>query len=202
MSDAAFYSIMTTHGKTHLHVAGALIVTIGLIAIAYSTSAAAQNGQLQVMMKDRNGKNVGIVRLEDTPNGVLIHGDLTDLPEGAHGFHIHEVGKCEPPFESAGAHVHDGSTKHGFANSQGWHAGDLPNVNVLSTGKVSIDAFASKVRFKDGTVPLLDADGSALVLHAGPDDYRSDPAGGAGDRIACGVIRSLDNVSTQDIEPR
>ena len=181
---------------------GSLATLVGLVALlALGSVASGEDNKVQVMMKDQKGQNVGIVHIEDTANGVLLHGEFNGVPEGTHAFHIHEAGKCDPPFETAGGHLHDGATKHGFANPEGFHLGDLPNINVPASGKVSFEAFASKVHLKGQGTALLDGDGAALVLHAKADDYRTDPAGNAGDRIACGVVRAVDNVSTRDIEP-
>ncbi|HYD50892.1 MAG TPA: superoxide dismutase family protein [Terriglobales bacterium] len=144
--------------------------------------------QLLVQMKDAKGQSVGVVRLHETPQGVLMHADFTGLPKGPHAFHIHEVGKCEPPFDSAGGHYNPDNKGHGFANAKGAHAGDLPNIHVPESGKVTIEVIARDVQLRAGNNKLTDGDGSALVVHASADDNQSDPAGNAGARIACGVI--------------
>jgi Cu-Zn family superoxide dismutase len=118
----------------------------------------------------------------------LITLELTAAPPGAHGFHIHTTGKCEPPkFESAGGHFNPDESKHGFLNPEGPHAGDMPNIHVPESGKLTVEVLNTLVTV-GGENALLDEDGAALVLHADPDDYKSDPAGHAGGRIACGVI--------------
>jgi Cu-Zn family superoxide dismutase len=99
------------------------------------------------------------------------------------------VGRCEPPFTTAGGHFNPGGRKHGFSNPDGMHAGDLPNLRVGKDGTAEAELLTAQVTLSPGPTSLLDADGSAIVLHAGPDDYVSDPAGNAGDRIACGVIK-------------
>jgi Cu-Zn family superoxide dismutase len=145
--------------------------------------------EVEVAMKDAQGRAVGLLRLRDTSNGVRISGELTGLPPGLHAFHIHTTGKCEAPtFESAGGHLNYGGKKHGFDNPEGFHAGDLPNVHVSTAGTATVETFATQVRLAVGGASLTDADGSALVVHAAADDHRTDPAGAAGDRIACGVI--------------
>jgi Cu-Zn family superoxide dismutase len=133
---------------------------------------------------------VGDALLRQTPNGVLLTVHLRDLPPGIHGFHIHETGRCEPPtFESSSGHFDAAGRKHGIFDAAGPHAGDLPNVHVPEGGKVSLEYFVGGVSLDAGrTSSLLGGDGAALVMHRGADDYRTDPAGGAGDRIACGVI--------------
>jgi Cu-Zn family superoxide dismutase len=140
-------------------------------------------------IKDAMGKTVGSATLTDSPNGVLVHVTLTAAPPGAHAFHIHSTGKCDgPDFMTAGGHFNPMMKQHGITNPMGMHAGDLPNVQVPAGGALTFDAFASGVTLKAGANSLMDADGSALMLHATVDDYRSDPAGAAGARIACGVV--------------
>jgi len=164
---------------------------IGLVAAAALTllvvsSARAQTAHAE--LHNEQGQKVGAVTLEQTPHGVLMSMDLQGLPAGEHAFHIHEVGKCEPPFKSAGGHFNPTHKQHGIKNPKGMHAGDLPNISVPETGKLKFDAFATAVTLGEGPNSLFDADGSSIVIHAGADDYKSDPAGDAGARIACGVV--------------
>lgn len=141
------------------------------------------------VLKDPDGKEIGTATLVTTPSGTLITLELTAAPPGAHGFHIHTTGKCEPPkFESAGGHFNPDESKHGFLNPEGPHAGDMPNIHVPENGKLTVEVLNTLVSV-GGENALLDEDGAALVLHADPDDYKSDPAGHAGGRIACGVIQ-------------
>ena len=137
---------------------------------------------------DPSGKSVGTVSLEETPHGVLLNAGLRGMPPGVHAFHLHSVGRCEPPFKSAGGHFNPFGRQHGLLNPQGLHAGDLPNIHVGEGGALSFEVLAGLVTLGAGESSLFDADGSAIVIHEGPDDYRSDPAGAAGKRIACGVI--------------
>ena len=143
---------------------------------------------LIVVLKDLRGRTVGKVTLTDAPNGVLIRGRLKGLPKGIHALHFHEVGKCEPPFKTAGGHFNPTQKTHGMLDPGGAHAGDLPNVVVPKGGKVDFEAFAPNLTLATGSTALLDADGTALVLHAKADDHHTQPSGDAGDRIACGVI--------------
>jgi Cu-Zn family superoxide dismutase len=179
-------------------------LTLNLIAVAAFLAAGSANAEdadtVQTMLKDTSGTNVGVATLTDTPHGVLISVDFAGMTPGEHAFHIHEVGKCEPPFKSAGEHLNPTHKAHGFASGEGYHAGDLPNIVIPESGKAKIEAFAANVRLRSGAVKLFDSDGSALVVHAGVDDYRSQPAGAAGERIACGVLEPLQNVTVEDLE--
>ena len=113
------------------------------------------------------------------------------LTPGLHGVHFHAVGTCTAPaFASAGGHFNPESMHHGLNNPAGPHAGDLPNMMVDASGNADYEATTSRVSLSPGTNSLFDADGSALVIHAAPDDNMSDPAGNAGARIGCGVIQS------------
>ena len=134
------------------------------------------------------GQPAGTATLTSTDDGVFVSAQLRGLPEGTHGFHIHQVGRCDPPFESAGGHFNPTEREHGYLNPRGEHLGDMPNITVRSDGTAAADHHAVGVTLTGGDRALLDGDGSALVVHAGVDDYRSDPAGNAGPRIACGVI--------------
>jgi len=168
--------------RTTLWLAASITGTLSLAAPALAVDTAS------AVLKDASGKEVGAATLTVTPSGVLISLDLTAVPPGEHGFHVHTTGKCEPPdFKSAGPHFNPDQTKHGFMNPEGPHAGDLPNLHVPADGKLQVEVLEPNVTLS-GEAPLLDADGSALVIHAGADDYKTDPAGNSGDRIACGVI--------------
>ncbi|MGH7563915.1 MAG: superoxide dismutase family protein, partial [Gemmatimonadota bacterium] len=140
-------------------------------------------------IRDAQGNSVGSVVLRQTDGGVALTGTLAGLSPGGHGFHIHETGLCEPPsFESAGAHFAPAGRQHGFDHPEGPHAGDLWNLEVSEDSSATLSATDSLVSLRGAGDALLDDDGSALVIHAEPDDYRSQPSGASGDRIACGVI--------------
>ena len=161
-----------------------------LVALfAGSTAAMAQEpATAKAELKDAKGAVVGQATLTDSPNGVLIHVALTGMPAGPHAFHIHETGACEAPFTSAGGHFNPGSKQHGMANPMGMHAGDLPNVQVPADGALTFDVMARDVTLGAGANSLLKTGGTAIVMHAVGDDYKTNPAGAAGARIACGVI--------------
>jgi superoxide dismutase, Cu-Zn family len=160
-----------------------------MLAIGFALAApAAAADKATAVLKDAKGNEVGKAELTATPSGVLISLNMSAVPAGEHAFHIHAVGKCEPPdFKSAGPHFNPDEKKHGLMNAEGPHAGDMPNLHVPGDGKIQVEVLDPMVTLNK-KAPLLDQDGSALVIHAGVDDYVSDPAGNAGDRIACGVV--------------
>lgn len=141
-------------------------------------------------MIDRNREPVGTVELEEEGGAVELDIDLNGLEPGLHAIHIHEAGRCDPPaFTSAGGHFNPENRQHGFNDPQGPHAGDLPNIEIRGDGTVDIELQNERVTLTSGANALLDGDGAAIVVHAGHDDHRTNPAGAAGDRVACGVVR-------------
>ena len=135
-----------------------------------------------------DGRSLGTVVLIEGPNGVLVQANVYGLSPGGHGFHIHGVGACEPDFGAAGDHFNPEGIGHGFMEEGGWHAGDLPNIFAAADGTARADIFTAAVTLTPGADnSVFDADGSAIIIHAGPDSYGESP--GAGDRVACGVIR-------------
>ncbi|GIN20677.1 MAG TPA: superoxide dismutase family protein [Bacillus bacterium] len=145
---------------------------------------------INIPLINTEGEKVGEAELSENSKGVAIHVRAEGLEPGKRAIHIHETGKCEPPdFKSAGGHFNPGHKEHGFHNPKGYHAGDMPNLEVNSEGKVDEIIKTADVTLERGKPnSLLDKDGSALVVHAGEDDYVTDPAGNAGDRIICGAI--------------
>ncbi|WP_371922562.1 superoxide dismutase family protein [Sporosarcina sp. Marseille-Q4943] len=136
------------------------------------------------------GKKIGEVTLVQEPEGVLINVQAENLPPGSHGIHFHETGVCTPPdFTSSGAHFNPTGKEHGFDNPKGFHLGDLPNIEVNVDGKVSMKLTTSEITLKKGQeTSILDKDGSAIVIHEKADDYKTDPAGNSGARIACAAF--------------
>jgi len=166
----------------------------GLVAgglLLASTIVPGQANALDARAELRNaqGQTVGTALLSDGPDGVWIETEVSKLAPGPHGFHIHAVGKCDPPaFTSAGGHFNPYGKKHGLKNPEGSHAGDLPNLVVGPDGNARAKVYAKQVTVAPGQYSVFLPESRALVIHADPDDERTDPAGNAGARIACGVI--------------
>ncbi|MDX1581772.1 MAG: superoxide dismutase family protein, partial [Alphaproteobacteria bacterium] len=136
-------------------------------------------------LKNTDGAVVGTVMFEALPHGTLLKVELDGVPAGTHAFHVHAIGACEPPFTSAGGHFNPDGKKHGLRAEQGPHKGDFPNIHVPESAQLEIEYFNPALALNEA---LFDEDGAAVVIHEGPDDYATDPAGAAGPRIACGVI--------------
>jgi Cu-Zn family superoxide dismutase len=145
-------------------------------------------------IKDTAGKSIGTAQLTQQPEGVRIRVRISGLAPGKHGFHLHETGSCTTPdFKSAGGHFNPFQKHHGILNPQGKHAGDIPNLEVREDGSAELTLVASELTLNDGPNSVFKPGGTALVIHANPDDDRNDPAGNAGARIACGVIVKAKN---------
>ncbi|HQV05089.1 MULTISPECIES: superoxide dismutase family protein [unclassified Novosphingobium] len=139
-------------------------------------------------LRQANGLPAGTAILTAAGEKVTLSLALAGLPAGQKGMHLHMVGRCDAPdFASAGGHLNPGGRQHGTANPSGSHLGDLPNVVIDSNGAAAVSAQLPGTRAVLEAA-LFDADGTAIVVHAGPDDYRTDPSGNSGARIACGVL--------------
>jgi superoxide dismutase, Cu-Zn family len=135
-----------------------------------------------------NGLPAGTAQLLDGGTSLNLSVGLIGMEGGSHGVHLHMVGSCEgPDFTSAGAHLNPSGHQHGTANPKGAHLGDLPNVTIGSAGAGTFSARLNGAR-ADVIAAIFDADGTAIVVHAKPDDYKTDPSGASGQRIACGVF--------------
>ena len=140
------------------------------------------SGAPTIALVNGAGASTGAVQVEPRAGGSYLRIAVQGLPAGEHGLHLHAVGRCDgPAFQSAGAHWNPAGKQHGHLNPAGAHAGDLPNLTVSANGRGALNFLVPQQG-------LADADGTALVIHAKPDDFRSDPSGNSGDRIACAVI--------------
>lgn len=140
---------------------------------------------------DADGTERGAVVLRQTPgHGLVLEVTATGLEPGTHAIHIHETGACRAPdFSSAGGHFDARGRSHGLMHPRGPHAGDMLNLHVPASGEVRAERLAPHASLQPGTPGyLFDDDGSAVVIHAGADDYRSQPSGDAGGRALCGVV--------------
>lgn len=167
------------------------IMALGLGLLLLLLLGCGQSAPLtgKAVLVNIQGERVGEATFTETPQGVKIALKVEKLPPGLHAVHIHEKGVCATPdFMSAGGHFNPFGKKHGLKNPEGPHAGDLPNLLVGEDGRGSLETVATQVTLKEGKNSLLQTGGTSLVVHAHPDDDVTDPAGGAGPRIACGVI--------------
>ena len=160
------------------------VLTLFLCSISVQAAKKAKADLLNA-----KGAPVGTAVFTQKANGVQLDLKVSGLTPGLHGFHIHNVGRCEAPdFASAGPHFNPEGKQHGWDNPMGHHLGDLQNLNVSADGKAQVRVLVPGVTLEEGPNSLFHEGGTALVIHAKPDDGKTDPAGNAGARIACGVI--------------
>ena len=162
-----------------------VVLTLGGCAGIRSSSNLAGVAEL----KNTSGQLVGTARFTEAGNVVRIIVEVKGLSPGPHAVHVHTVGKCDPPdFNSAGPHFNPTSKQHGALNPQGPHAGDLPNITVSPDGTGRMETTTEQLSLGAGANSVFDADGSAVIIHANGDDFKTDPTGNAGARVVCGVL--------------
>ncbi len=143
----------------------------------------------KAQLVDGKGNPAGEIIASQGTNGVLLQIRAEELPAGWHGVHLHQIGNCSDVgvFKASGGHIEGKGGMHGFVNREGTHGGDLPNIYVSSDKRAYVDFFTTAIDLQD----LTDSDGAALIIHADPDDYKSQPIGGAGARIACAAFPAM-----------
>lgn len=167
------------------------LVALLAAALVVSVAAARGNGALRASatLVDTAGNVVGQAKFtEDATGRLRVNVQAKGISSGPHGIHLHAVGSCSPDFAAAGGHHNPLGRQHGLLNPHGAHGGDLPNLVINSAGRGHLNAISERATLSPGPITLLDADGSALIIHAGEDDQITDPTGNSGGRIACGVI--------------
>lgn len=175
---------MSTKAST---LAGTFVTAVALAACTPDAAPAPERTTAAYDIANTVGETIGRVELLDGAGGLLLKVEIDGLEAGEHGLHLHEIGRCEPPFESAGGHYAPADRAHGLLSEDGPHAGDLPNLFAAEAATTIAHVWVEGLSVSE----LTRGEGSALVVHAGPDDYRSDPAGAAGERVACAAIVSV-----------
>ncbi len=169
-------------------------MAISLASLAHlSTPAMAHSSYAKATLQSPSGEGRGIVWVKQTDKGLKLVADITGVPAGTHAIHIHEAGTCSPDFSAAGGHYNPANKEHGLLNPKGAHVGDFPNFLMPAEGRARFAYYPGVTGKIEGSrYKMMDSDGAAIVIHRGADDYLTDPAGAAGDRIACGVLKMTD----------
>jgi Cu-Zn family superoxide dismutase len=174
-----------------------IALVAGVLTAACSHNVATESPAAIATLRDASGRDVGSAEFRSADKGLAVRIRVSGLSAGSHGVHIHAIGTCDAAttvaFSSAGGHFNPTSKQHGRLNPAGHHAGDLPNIVVDGSGNGTLDTSAESLALTEGLAAILDADGSAVIVHANQDDERTDAGpsgpGNSGARVACGVIR-------------
>ncbi|MGN8645262.1 superoxide dismutase family protein [Gracilibacillus sp. HCP3S3_G5_1] len=168
------------------------------VFIVLTSCQAAERSPLEVRLYNTDQDAVGTATFNEQDGMVSVQIKVEGLEQGMHGVHIHEYAKCEgPDFQSAGNHFNPEGNEHGLMHPDGAHLGDLPNIEVEADGTADVELEIDGATLMDGDKSLLREDGTSIIIHAGPDDGISQPAGDSGDRIVCGVI-SLEEATDEE----
>lgn len=163
---------------------------IGTTLLALGVPAFAAQMASAVMIRG-DGTESGRAHFHATDKGVMMSLEVSGMTPGVHGLHLHTTGACTgPDFTSAGGHWNPTNRKHGLESTEGAHMGDLPNLTIGADGKGKLQTILQGATLSGGAHPMLDADGTAIVMHAGPDDNKTDPSGNSGGRLLCGVVKA------------
>ena len=171
----------------------AALLALAFASAACSRSSGSEGASPKAIAKgtfhNAEGQRIGVATFTDSGGAPRLEISVSQLPPGLHGFHVHAAGVCTPPdFKSAGGHLNPGDKHHGRLNPEGPHLGDLPNLEVGANGSADTAFTVPPALLGSGEGSLLQLEGTSLVIHAGPDDERTDPSGNSGERIACAVI--------------
>jgi len=170
-----------------------LAVTAGALALSACMSdggkAPGAGTTARAALNNASGEMKARATIQETGAGLVVTVNASGMTPGDYAFHVHTTGKCDAPgFTTAGGHWNPAMKQHGKDNPAGMHMGDLPNLTVGADGTGTLTYTIAGGKLSSGDMPLFDADGAALMLHEKADDYKSDPAGAAGARVACGVV--------------
>lgn len=174
---------------TGMLAAGAALLALGACVREAGVEPVPTIAEAHADVRDAGGRSVARATASPGSSGLRVQVEARGLAPGTYAVHVHAVGRCDPPgFESAGPHWNPLNREHGTLNPAGPHMGDLPNLLVGEDGQGTFEMVVADARLSGGNWGMLDRDGAAVVVHARPDDYRTDPSGNSGARIACGVF--------------